>query len=140
MTIKFPCSVCYKSVAKNHKAVKCSCCKKWIHIKCNHIDVNTYELLKISNDNWHCITCTKTIIPFSSLNDEHLQLTLQGKNFNITANSDLNIDNNKQFYNDNNHLTLFMPGGGGGRIPPRSYNFYCQFLKNDHVMLIFRHF
>ena len=106
MTIKFPCSVCYKSVAKNHKAVKCSCCKKWIHIKCNHIDVNTYELLKISNDNWHCITCTKTIIPFSSLNDEHLQLTLQGKMFNITANSDLNIDNNKQFYNDNNHLKI----------------------------------
>ena len=30
--------------------------------------------------------------------------------------------------------------GGGGRIPPRSYNFYCQFFKNGHVMLIFRHF
>ena len=30
--------------------------------------------------------------------------------------------------------------GGRGRIPPRSYNLYCQFFKNGHVMLIFRHF
>ena len=38
MTVKFPCSVCSRAVAKNHKAVKCDECDKWIHIKCNHIN------------------------------------------------------------------------------------------------------
>ena len=43
--IKYPCGICKKSVDKNQKAINCSVCTRWVHIKCNGVSVNEYEKL-----------------------------------------------------------------------------------------------
>ena len=64
MRIKYPCTVCGRSVTKNHKALQCGYCDQWVHTKCNLIDKKTYELLKQDESPWSCIKCTKNIFPF----------------------------------------------------------------------------
>ena len=44
--INFPCGICRRSVRSNHKAIECSICKFWIHIKCNGLTRKDYEFLK----------------------------------------------------------------------------------------------
>ena len=58
--IKDPCGICFKSVNKNQKAMKCNTCLKWIHRKCNGISVKEYEALVNEPDEipWLCILCT----------------------------------------------------------------------------------
>ena len=48
MVIKFLCSKCNRTVAKNHKAVQCDICHKYI---------NTYTYKKLQKDQspWYCI-------------------------------------------------------------------------------------
>ena len=43
MILKYPCLVCNKAVAKNHKAVQCDRCDRWVHIACNYLNVYTYR-------------------------------------------------------------------------------------------------
>ena len=43
---KFPCKICSKSVAKNHKAICCALCHIWVHTKCNKINAATYNVTK----------------------------------------------------------------------------------------------
>ena len=68
-----------KSCCQNHKAVKCDNCDLWIHIKCNKINVQTYNLLINDNTVWYCLTCSKKLYPFSALNDNDFHSTIQGK-------------------------------------------------------------
>ena len=57
MTAAFSCGICLNPVVKNYKAVKFDNCDLWIHIKCNKINVQTYNLLINDNRVWHCLTC-----------------------------------------------------------------------------------
>ena len=66
-------------LAKNHKAVKCDNYDLWIHIKCNKINVQRYDLLINDNTVWYCLTCSKKLFPFSALNDNDLHSTIQGR-------------------------------------------------------------
>ena len=43
---RFPCKICSKSLAENHKAVWCDLCDIWVHIKCNERNAATYNMLK----------------------------------------------------------------------------------------------
>ena len=61
MLTAFPCGICLNPVAKNHKAVKCDNCDLWIHIKCNKINVQTYNLLINDNTVWYCLTCSMIV-------------------------------------------------------------------------------
>ena len=79
MPTQFPCGICLKPVAKNHKAVKCDYCDLWIHIKCNKINTQTYNLLLNDNSAWYCLVCSKKFIPFSTLNENEFHSTFQGK-------------------------------------------------------------
>ena len=36
--IKFPCGVCSKSVANNHRTLCCDRCDKLVHMKCNFLN------------------------------------------------------------------------------------------------------
>ena len=58
--IKDRCGICFKSVIKNQKAIKCNTCQKWIHRKCSGISVKEYEVLVNEPDEipWLCILCT----------------------------------------------------------------------------------
>ena len=46
MGVKHPCAVCKKAVGVKHKAICCDLCCNWVHMKCNKINKQTYEILK----------------------------------------------------------------------------------------------
>ena len=37
--LKFPCSICNKSVQKNQNALQCDKCDKWVHRKCEGMPI-----------------------------------------------------------------------------------------------------
>ena len=49
------CGICTKTVAKNHRKIKCQLCNCQVHIKCNQTDVKTYN--KIIKENLPQICC-----------------------------------------------------------------------------------
>ena len=74
MPVAFPCGICSKPVARNHRAIKCDICKLWIHIKCNNLSKTEYLKHMDDDDNttWICLLCTNAVIPFTGLFDETL--------------------------------------------------------------------
>ena len=42
-THTYPCGICKKNVNKNQKAIECTLCKQWIHIKCNGTSPDDYN-------------------------------------------------------------------------------------------------
>ena len=85
MTVKIPCKICQKPVAKNYQATQCDSCNIWIHIKCNEINLQTYKHLQKSNAEWYCIKCFANIIPFTKLSHQQLSETNQGKKIKFKA-------------------------------------------------------
>ena len=71
--VQYPCAVCSRPVAKNHRALLCDGCCKWCHIgpRCGKIKPNEYEILKELNSfDRTCPACqrrTDTVL------DEHAQ-------------------------------------------------------------------
>ena len=62
------CTVCYKSVAKNHRAIACDLCSKWCHIKCGGVTPKEYrQLQREDNFAWTCPPCLSTLtsLPFA---------------------------------------------------------------------------
>ena len=101
MPVKFPCGVCNKSVNKNHRALQCDICSKWIHIKCNLLNKTNYSLLENSTEPWFCINCINHNIPYSNIPNNELELINQGINYNFNNNLNLNLfptDNLNSFY------------------------------------------
>ena len=58
MPVKFPCKICKKPVAKNHKAICCDVC-----------DLLKEKVLLKEKLSWSCIVCSKDVFPFSKLNE-----------------------------------------------------------------------
>ena len=66
-THPYPCGICQKNVNSNQKAILCTNCDHWIHIKCNgtslieyyHMIDDNFSLSEIDIDNkeWFCIKC-----------------------------------------------------------------------------------
>ena len=67
-----------RKVQAKHRAVKCDICQNWIHIKCNFVDSKTYSNIIGSPYPWFCMKCFKTIIPFSTINDDSFHLLRKG--------------------------------------------------------------
>ena len=56
--LKFPCSVCNKSVTSRQKAVECDTCQRWCHRGCGRISLVEYRnMMKLSNFEWSCPIC-----------------------------------------------------------------------------------
>ena len=95
MVIKYPCGLCDKPVAKNHKAIVCDLCNKWVHCKCNNVPLTEYyNLIDDANDesidandkqSWICIKCINDNLSFGNLDDKHFYLNSKG----ITSESEL---------------------------------------------------
>ena len=119
MPTKYPCNICNNPVAKNHKAIQCDKCQLWVHITCNKINLQRYNLLIEDESTWYCISCSKDLYPFSSLNDSEFHKTIQGKkikfltvakkrsrNENTLLNklsdaiNDENIDNSSSYFDE----------------------------------------
>ena len=58
MLMKYPCKICNNPVVKNHEAVQCDKCQLWVHMKCNKINIQTYNKLKEEETAWYCISCS----------------------------------------------------------------------------------
>ena len=66
-SIKFSCGLCNYEVKHNDKAIFCTSCLLWIHIKCNGITIDEYKFRLIRNrdnpklidcEDWVCLNCT----------------------------------------------------------------------------------
>ena len=60
-------------------------CDLWNYIKCNKINIQTYNLLINNNTVWYCLTCSKKLYPFSALNNNDFHSTIQGKTIKFKA-------------------------------------------------------
>ena len=86
MVIKDPCVLCKKFVAKSHRALRCDICLGWVHIRCNSVSPATYfEYMDNENDptipvkdNWYCIKCINSQLPFGTLNDKQFYINSKG--------------------------------------------------------------
>ena len=92
---KFPCSLCNKSVKVNQKGLKCTECKKWVHISCNGISEKLYNDQSEQFLDWECRICTMKHLPFfgqldiqqivtKEKRDQVPKYTSQNKGFKIT--------------------------------------------------------
>ena len=55
--VKFPCGICARPVASNHRVLQCDRCDYWCHIKCVDIPPSQYNKLIGSAVNWICPPC-----------------------------------------------------------------------------------
>ena len=58
--VKIPCTVCHKSVARNHRALDCITCSGRCHIKCGSVSPLQYKQLKPADRlTWKCPVCIR---------------------------------------------------------------------------------
>ena len=51
------CGICTKTIAKNHRNIKCQTCNCLVHIKCNQTDVKSYNKIIKENLPQTCFNC-----------------------------------------------------------------------------------
>ena len=60
---KYPCLRCKKNVAKNSRSVRCGICQNWVHVECEGMPVDFYNLLAnqekfgVTGVSWSCSAC-----------------------------------------------------------------------------------
>lgn len=77
------CSVCSKTVARNHRAVNYDQCHKWYHIKCGQVKPRDYKVFQnMASFDWVCLPCLKIGL---TLNDSrlHVPATNESASVNI---------------------------------------------------------
>ena len=65
--IRYPCVVCYKPVAVNHRALLCDGCNCWVHCRCGgiHVSQSQYTVYQsLSAFSWLCPRCLVGECPF----------------------------------------------------------------------------
>ena len=86
------CNVCSKKIAENHKAMLCNLCNCLVHIRCNHLTRDDYEVFKNSPHlNFTCLQCNSATFPFMSLNNDQFN-TYITKGVLLNEDSDLSIN------------------------------------------------
>lgn len=100
MPIKYPCNICQRPIAKNHREIKCDVCDKRVHIKCNYTPINEYERLQGNNIGWSCQKCTLSNIPFSTSSKDVLHLLNDGKLTVFIDHFDTEENVNVEFFRD----------------------------------------
>ena len=55
---KFPCIICKKNVAKNSKSVRCGTCQLWVHVDCENISAELFNILSHPEKYGGCVTWT----------------------------------------------------------------------------------
>ena len=79
MVVQFPCLVCNRTVAKNHRAVQCYLCDSRVHIACNNLNLYTYRKLQKDKSPWYCMCCFRKELPYGSINDTKFRNLLHGE-------------------------------------------------------------
>ena len=78
MIVKLPCLKCNWVFFKNHKAVQCNICDKWVHIPCNNLNTYTYKKLQKDKSPCHCICCLQKELPYCSICSNVLNCFMHG--------------------------------------------------------------
>ena len=106
---KFPCAQCNKNVGKRHRAVCCDICDKWIHIKCNLLNLNDYKRLQNDTSPFFCIKCTSSIFPFGNItNNEFYPLVTKGILFPEHSSSSIADPLSQQIQNHITDLNKYL--------------------------------
>ena len=62
------CSVCSKTIARNHRALSCDGCTKWCHINCGNVKPCDYKNLQcLTTFDWTCPRCLQIPVIIASL-------------------------------------------------------------------------
>ena len=77
MTVRFPCKICEKPVAKNHHTMQRD--SVIFGYTLNKINSQTYKQLQSINVEWYCIKRYANFICFSKLSNQQLFETNEGK-------------------------------------------------------------
>ena len=84
--LKYPCSICNKSVMSNQKAIECDTCNLWSHIKCDGTSEKEYDKMIDDIEKgytvvWHCLVCkireNHTKLPFILISDNDYENLLE---------------------------------------------------------------
>ena len=109
MPLEYPCSSCHKNVNKNHRAICCDICDKWIHIKCNYLNLSDYNKLKNDCNPFFCINCMNKNIPFTNLtNNEFILLLTKGVNIPADDTSSIFTPYSPEMQTHINELNKFL--------------------------------
>ena len=73
MVIHYPCVHCDKSVKRSQKALLCTECNLWVHIKCAGISDVTYNDPNESFINWQCSKCIFPHLPLFHENADEVE-------------------------------------------------------------------
>eukprot|EP00794_Sanderia_malayensis_P002896 gene2896-3347_t len=80
--VKHPCSICFRPVARNHKAVSCDACNGEVHIHCEGITRKKYkDLAKLDEFPWTCRRCCSTNLPFSNINNGVIEYQIDNSDY-----------------------------------------------------------
>ena len=71
------CGICNKKIAKNQRAIKCSCCEKSLHLKCNKFDTTDLKHIQDHETVDYCINCIAENLPFSKLNNNEFSALIK---------------------------------------------------------------
>ncbi|XP_022788134.1 uncharacterized protein LOC111328049 [Stylophora pistillata] len=77
-SVKPKCGVCSRTLARNHRAVLCYCCKGLSHIKCANVTPSEYKRIQdLPNKTWVCSACmtisTHNDLPFHGIGNTTLE-------------------------------------------------------------------
>ena len=84
--VQYPCAVCSRAVAKNHRALLCDGCSKWCHIGpgCRKVKPNQYEILKeLDSFDRTCPACQRRTDTVLDRHAENLDTTTESDEGNI---------------------------------------------------------
>ena len=137
MTIKNPCKVCEKAVAKTHDAIQCDVCNIWVHRDCNKINKQTYKLLQRCDASWFCLICTEENLPFNKIGDEDFAQTIKGKKVKFVAITKPNTGYQAKIIDDlNNAMDNFdddVEKFQSKYYTPDEFNIILNDIKNENL-------
>ena len=71
--IKYPCGMCSRPVANNHRGLECDECESWVHIRCGDVTAKNYEMLLLQQSfTWICPKCALPNFSDSFFNESNL--------------------------------------------------------------------
>ena len=72
---KLKCPACQRTIAVNHRSIRCSICSCTYHIKCGDLSIKQYRAFDASTGllkPWMCNYCCLATLPFSTTSTEEL--------------------------------------------------------------------
>ena len=83
------CSICNRTVARNHRVLDCNDCKTQFHIKCVKVTPSQFKRMKTQNSTWTCSVCIWKVLPFNWRISTSSESELDVSNHSFSAVTDI---------------------------------------------------